>query len=285
MTQNANSYLIKRWIIKALCYLFFIVLFVICIGPVYMLLINATRNTVQIHGGPSLLPGTSFFENWRSLSALGIDVWLGIRNSSIVAFSSTFLTVYFSLLTAYAVVVYNFRFKKALFVFVLAMTMIPANLYLIGFFQYMHTLGLLNTFIPLIVPAIAAPATVFFFKQYLEGSLSMDLIQAARIDGASEFGIFNRIGLPLAAPGAFTMGIFSFVTAWNSFMGPLFLLGGNQDLHTLPLIMMRMQGDTYQRDLGAIYFGMAITLIPIIIVYAIFSKYIVSGIALGAVKE
>lgn len=283
--QVDSGYLIKHGLTKALCYFFLVVLLLICVVPVYMLLINATRTTPQIQQGFSMIPGTSFLDNWQTLSALGIDVWLGIRNSSIVAFSSTFLTVYFSLLTAYAIIVYDFKFKNAMFVFILAMIMVPGQLYLIGFYQYMHALGLLNSFVPLIVPAIAAPGAVFFFKQYLDASISHELIQAARIDGASEFGIFNRIALPMALPGAFTMGIFSFVGSWNAFMGPLFLLGGNPDLHTLPLLLDRLQGDTFRRDLGAIYFGMAFTLIPILIVYFAFSKFIITGISLGAVKE
>ncbi|MCL2386969.1 MAG: carbohydrate ABC transporter permease [Defluviitaleaceae bacterium] len=284
-TQNMGLYVAKQWIVKILCYLLLIALFLVSVVPIYMLLINATRTTVQIQSGISLIPGTAFFDNWETMSNLGVDVWLGVRNSAFVAFTSTFLTVYFSMLTAYALVAYNFRFKKIFFVFVLAMIMVPGQLYIVGFFQYMHSMGLLNTFIPLIIPSIAAPGTVFFCKQYLDSSVSHELIQAARIDGASEFGIFNRIILPLAAPGAFTMGIFAFVASWNAFMGPLFLVGGDQNLHTLPLIINRLQGDTFRRDLGAIYFGMAFTLIPILFVYAAFSRFIVSGISLGSVKE
>jgi multiple sugar transport system permease protein len=280
-----SNYAAKQNLIKFVCYVVLILLFIISITPMWILLINATRSTEQINLGLSLLPGTNVMNNLYTLNAMGVDVLLGVRNSSIIAFSSTFLSVYFSLLTAYAINVYNFRFKKQIYVFILAMTMVPGQLYLIGFFQYMHAMGLLGTFWPLIVPSIAAPGTVFFFKQYLEGALVPELIQAARIDGASEFGIFNKIGLPLAAPGAFTMAIFAFVGSWNAFMGPLFIIGPSQHLHTLPLIMQRLQGDAFQQDFGAIYFGMAITLIPIIIVYAIFSKYIIGGISMGSVKE
>jgi multiple sugar transport system permease protein len=270
---------------RILVYIFLVSILLICVVPVFMLLINSTRTTEQINMGFSLVPGTAFFDNWRTLNDLGVNVWLGIKNSSIIAFSTTFLSVYFSMLTAYALIAYNFRFKKVFFVFILSMIMVPGNLYLVGFYQYMHGLGLLNSFTPLIVPAIAAPGTVFFSLKYLESSVSHDLIQAARIDGAGEFSIFNRIVLPMAVPGAFTMGIFAFVGAWNSFMGPLFILGGNQDLHTLPLILDRLQGETFRRNFGAIYFGMAFTLIPILVVYAAFSKFIISGISLGAVKE
>jgi len=270
---------------KVLIYTLLIILLIISVVPVWMLLVNATRTTEEINRAISLIPGTNLLNNWRSLQERGIDIGLGIRNSSILAFSTTFLSVYFSMLTAYAIVVYKFRFKRQFYAFILAMTMIPAQLYLIGFLQYMHFLGLLNTFTPLIVPSIAAAGTVFFCKQYLEGVVSMELVQSARIDGASEFRIFNRIILPMAAPGAFTMAIFAFVASWNAFMTPLFMIGAEHRLHTLPLILNRIQTDAYHTDFGGVYFGMAVTLIPIIIVYAVFSKYIISGISLGAVKE
>jgi len=280
-----NTYTLKRHITKFFCYFLLVALFVICVIPVYMLLVNATRSTHEISRGLSLVPSTFFLTNWRTLSNVGLNIGLGIRNSSIVAFSTTFLSVYFSMLTAYAICVYNFKFKKQFYGFILAMVLVPGQLYLIGFFQYMNTLGLLNTFAPLIIPAVAAPGTVFFFKQYFNASIVPELIQSARIDGAGEFAIFNKIIMPMSAPGAFTMAIFAFVASWNSFMGPLFLIMGNPNLHTLPLMMNRMQAEAYRPDFGAVYFGMAITLIPIIIVYAAFSKYIVTGIALGSVKE
>lgn len=280
-----NIYVFKRSLAKFISYTFFVILAIITVLPVHMLLINATRSTAEINAGISLLPGRSLLENWRIVQGFGVNIPLGIRNSAIIAFSSTFLTVYFSLLTAYAISVYNFRFKKLFYGFILAMNMVPMGLFLIGFFQYLHALNMLNTLPPMIIPAIAAPGAVFFFKQYLDATLVPELIQAARIDGASEFGIFNRIALPLAAPGAFTMAIFSFVGSWNAFMGPLFIIGGNSDLHTLPLIMSRLQGDAFRTDFGAVYLGMAITIVPILIVYVIFSKYIISGIAMGSVKE
>ena len=280
-----NKYQLKRTTARTLCYIFLIILFLVTFLPVYLLFVNATRSTAQINAGFSLIPGTSLMDNWRIVDGFGLDIPLGLRNSFVIAVSSTFLTVYFSLLTAYAVNVYNFKFKRAFYGFVLAMTLVPMSLYLIGFFQYMHMLGMLNTLPPMIIPAVAAPGAVFFFKQYLDAALVPDLIQAARIDGTSEFGIFNRIVLPLAAPGAFTMAIFSFVGSWNAFMAPLFIIGGNTNLHTLPLIMQRLQGDAFRTDWGAVYLGMAISLAPVILVYAIFSRYIVSGITLGSVKE
>ena len=248
-----------------------------------MLFINATRANADINRGISLFPSTYILRNWEGLTARGLNFIRGGINSTFIAFSTTFLTVYFSLLTAYAIKIYNFKFKKQFFVFIVAMMMIPGQLYIIGFFQYVSTLGLLNSYIPLIIPSVAAAGTVFFAKQYFDASLMPEIIQSARIDGASEFQIFNKIALPIAAPGAFTMGIFAFVGTWNSFLTPFMLLS-DQSRFTLPLMMAQVNSDPFITDFGVIYLGMAITLIPVIAVYALFSKYIISGISLGSTK-
>jgi multiple sugar transport system permease protein len=110
------------------------------------------------------------------------------------------------------------------------------------------------------------------------------LIDAARIDGCGELGIFHRIMLPIAKPGAFTLGIFAFVGSWNNFFTP-FIMISKMNKYTLPMLVQTLRGDTYRTEYGSIYLGLVVSIIPIIIVYAIFSKYIVNGIAMGAVKE
>ncbi len=136
----------------------------------------------------------------------------------------------------------------------------------------------------MILPLIANAGAVFFGKQYLESMVIQDLIDAARIDGASELGIFHKVMMPLAVPGAATMGIFAFVASWNNFFNP-FILISSIEKYTLPMLVQTLRGDVYRTEYGAIYLGLAITIVPIIIMYAFFSRYIVSGIAMGAVKE
>src|SRR5690606_33743372 len=111
-----------------------------------------------------------------------------------------------------------------------------------------------------------------------------DLIDAARIDGASELKIFHSIMFPLAMPGAATMGIFAFVASWNNFFNA-FILITSLDKYTLPMLVKTLRGDVYRTEYGAIYLGLALTVVPVIILYALFSRYIISGIAMGAVKE
>jgi multiple sugar transport system permease protein len=205
-------------------------------------------------------------------------------NSLFLALASMFVSVYFALLTAYGIVVYNFPGKKLFSNFIVVLVMIPMQLSIIGFYQYMSKLGLTDNYAALILPQIASAGAVFFAKQYLESMVIWDLIDAGRIDGASELSIFHTIMLPIAVPGAATMGIFAFVGSWNNFFTP-FIMISSLEKYTLPMLIQTLRGDVYRTEYGAIYLGLAITVVPIIILYAVFSRYIVSGIAMGAVKE
>jgi len=181
-------------------------------------------------------------------------------------------------------VVYNFKGKKFLYDFILVLVMIPTQLTIIGFYQYMVKLGLDDNYLSLILPSIASAAAVFFCKQYLDSIVIHDLVDAGRIDGATELGIFHSIMMPIAAPGAFTLAIFTFVAAWNNFFNA-FILITSRDKYTLPMLVQTLRGDVYRHEYGAIYLGLAATIVPIIIIYFLFSRYIVSGISMGAVKE
>ena len=144
--------------------------------------------------------------------------------------------------------------------------MVPTAVNITGFYRLMNAMGLLGTRWPLILPAIAAPSTVFFIKQYIDTSLSKEIIEAARIDGAGEFYTFNRVCLPILVPALATQGIFSFLGSWNNFFAPSILLT-KQDLKTLPLMVSLLYGDRYT-DYGAIYIGLSASVFPIIIAYA-----------------
>lgn len=278
------SYTTKTRLLRALVYLVLFILLVICIVPIWILLVNSTRSTAEIQQGISLVPSNNLVTNWKTLTGRGFSIMKGFYNSSFISVSVTVLAVYFSMMFAYAIHVYDFKYKKLLAGFVVLLVMVPTQVSIIGFFRYMAALKLTNTYIPLILPAIAAPGSIFFALQYLESVIATELIDAARIDGCSEIGIFHRVMLPIARPGAFTMGIFAFVAAWNNFFTP-FILISKMDKYTLPMLVQTLRGDTYRTEYGSIYLGLAVSILPIIIVYAIFSKYIVSGISMGALKE
>ena len=269
---------------RVLIYILLALLLLITLIPVWLLIVNATRSTLQIQQGISFLPSTYILSNYKILLSKGLDLPRGFLNSFVIASSTTLITVYFSMLTAYGIVAYDFKGKKYLYNFILVLVMIPMQLSIIGFYHYMVKIGLDDNYLSLILPSIASAASVFFCKQYLEGVMIQDLIDAGRIDGASELGIFHRIMFPLAAPGAFTLGIFTFVAAWNNFFNA-FILITSRDKYTLPMLVQTLRGDVYRHEYGAIYLGLAASIVPIIIIYFLFSRYIVNGISMGAVKE
>jgi len=279
-----QSYRFNTALMRIFVYAVLIILLVVTIVPIWLLIVNATRSTSEIQQGISILPSTHLLDNYNILLGRGLNMVRGFSNSLFVAVASTVITVYFSLLTAYGIVVYNFKGKQFFSNFIVLLVLIPMQLSIIGFYQYMSRLGLTDNYASLILPLIANAGGVFFGKQYLESMIIHDLIDAARIDGASELGIFHRVMMPLAAPGAATMGIFAFVASWNNFFNA-FILISSIDKYTLPMLVRTLSGDVYRTEYGAIYLGLAITIVPIIIIYAIFSRYIVSGIAMGAVKE
>jgi multiple sugar transport system permease protein len=279
-----QSYRFNTALMRIFVYAVLIILLVVTIVPIWLLIVNATRSTAEIQQGISILPSTHLLDNYDILLGRGLNMVRGFSNSLYVAVASTIITVYFSLLTAYGIVVYNFKGKQFFSNFIVLLVLIPMQLSIIGFYQYMSRLGLTDNYASLILPLIANAGAVFFGKQYLESMIIHDLIDAARIDGASELGIFHSVMMPIAAPGAATMGIFAFVASWNNFFNA-FILISSIEKYTLPMLVRTLSGDVYRTEYGAIYLGLAITIVPIIIIYAIFSRYIVSGIAMGAVKE
>ncbi|MGB5062099.1 MAG: carbohydrate ABC transporter permease, partial [Candidatus Promineifilaceae bacterium] len=274
-----KNYTLNTKIIRGFIYVFLLILLVITITPIWLLIVNATRSTVEIQQGLSLLPSRHILDNYNILLGRGLNLWRGFFNSLFVAVATTIISVYFSLLTAYGIVVYDFKGKKLFSNFIVVLVMIPMQLSIVGFYQYMSKLGLTDNYASLILPAIASAGGVFFGKQYLESVVIQDLIDAGRVDGASEIGIFHRIMMPLAVPGAVTLGIFAFVASWNNFFNA-FILISSIEKYTLPMLVQTLRGDVYRTEYGAIYLGLAITIVPIIVIYALFSRYIVSGIAM-----
>ncbi len=279
-----TNYRFATNLMRFFIYIVLIALLIVTIVPIWLLIVNATRSTTEIQQGLSMFPSTHLIENYKILLGKGLDLPRGFANSTFLAVSSTIVSVYFSMLTAYGIVVYDFKGKRFFSNFIVLLVMIPMQLSIIGFYQYMSKLGLTDNYAALILPLIANAGGVFFGKQYLESMVMHDLIDAARIDGASEFAIFHQVMMPLAIPGAATMGIFAFVASWNNFFNA-FILISSLEKYTLPMLVQTLRGDVYRTEFGAIYLGLAATIVPIIIIYALFSRYIVSGIAIGAVKE
>ncbi|CRZ34178.1 multiple sugar transport system permease protein [Herbinix hemicellulosilytica] len=270
---------------KVLIYVVCIILALLSIFPFWVMVVNATRNTYQIQANAvSLIPSSYLANNWKVLVGKSFNPLKGFINSMIISTCSTILTVYFSSLTAYGLVAYDWRLRQPFFSFIMAIMMIPAQVTSIGFYQFMYRINMTNNFLPLILPAVAAPTTVFFMRQYLLGTLNIDIINSGRIDGAGEFHIFNRIILPIMKPAIATQAIFSFVGSWNNLFMPMVLLT-DSDKYTLPIMVSLLRGDFYKTEYGSIYLGLTLTVLPLFIIYFLLSKYIIAGVALGSVKE
>ncbi|HPZ15184.1 MAG TPA: carbohydrate ABC transporter permease [Sphaerochaeta sp.] len=270
---------------KTIIYIVCILLSLLSIFPFWVMIMNATRSTYQIQqSSVALLPGKNLLSNWRILTGKSFNPWVGFFNSMIISIGTTICAVYFSSLTAYALVAYTWRLRSAFFSFIMAVLMIPAQVSGIGFYQFMYRIGWTNSLMPLILPSIAAPAMVFFMRQYLMASLSLDIVASARIDGSGEFRTFNQIVLPIMKPAMATQAIFTFVGSWNNLFIPLILLT-RQEKYTMPIMVSLLRGDIYKTEYGSVYLGLTLTVLPLFVIYFILSKYIIAGVALGALKE
>lgn len=269
---------------KTILYVCITLLAVICLTPFAMMMVNATRTSDQIVKGFSLIPGTALAHNWEVVFSY-FNLFKGMLNSLIVALPATFLGAYFPAMTAYGLACYDFKGNKLIFWVILIFMMIPGTLSMIGFYQLCATLHITNSYIPLIVPAVAGTGTVFFLRQYIISSLSPSLVEAARMDGASELYIFHRIVIPIVFPAIATFSIMSFIGNWNNYLLPMIILNTPQK-YTLPVQLASLRSSTdITENYGAIYLCIAISMVPIILVFITFSKYIISSVSAGAVKE
>ena len=272
-----------------------IIITIICLFPIYILIINATRSSSDIISqGVSLLPGGSLIDNINTLNdptaangtyVRSFQMWVGYANSLIIAVSSAVLTVFFSGVTAYGLTVYDFKLKGFATTFILAVMMIPTQVVSTGLLQFMVQIHLNDNYIPLIVPAIAAPQVVFFMLQYMKSSFPLDIVEAARIDGCGELRTFLQISLPILKPAFAVQAIFAFVTSWNNYYTPsMLLISSKPEQRTMPMMVTYVLNNDKVTDFGVNYLVVAISIIPVVIVYLCLSKFIVKGVALGAVK-
>lgn len=277
------SILIQQIIRNAIC----IFLCILSLIPFWIMIVNATRTSVDIQSSFSLIPSHYLLENWQKMlyqASQNVPLWKYMTNSLIIAGGSTILAVYFSTMTAYGVTAYKFKGASFAWAFIMAIMMIPVQVSSIGFFRFIYQIGWGNNYMPLIIPAIAAPATVFFMRQYMISALPLEILDSARIDGSGEFRTFNTIAMPLMKPAVATQCIFAFIGSWNNFYTPSMLLT-SQSKFTLPMFVQQMRGERFRSDHGIIYVGLVVTIMPIFVVYFLLSKYIIAGVALGGVKE
>lgn len=270
-----------------------VIITIICVIPVLIILVNATRlNGAITKNGFSLIPGNGLAKNWTTLTdpeagpfSAVYNVWLGYRNSLVIAASCTVLSVLFSGLTAYGLTVYDFKLKKAATTFILAVMMVPMQVVSAGFIEFMIKIKWVDNYAPLILPAIAAPSVVFFMLQYMRSSFPLDIVEAARIDGSGEMRTFVQIALPILKPAFAVQAIFAFVAAWNNYYTPSIILISNKlQRNPMSIMVSAVLANDHTVDMGVQYLAIALSVLPVIVIYFFLSKFIVKGVALGAVK-
>lgn len=288
MNELSNENLKAKRRLKAsrfVVYLILIFLSVLCLFSFYMLFVNASRSNADLQGGFRLLPSNYFFKNLKNAwTDASINIPRGMLNSFIIAASTAVLSTYFSALTAYGIHAYDFKLKKVAFTFIMAVMVIPTQVSAVGFYQMCVKLHWTNSYIPLILPGIAAPVVFFYMKQYMESVLPMEIIDAARVDGSGEFRTFNTIILPMLKPALAVQLIFNFVQSWNNYFMPALLLD-KAEMKTVPLMIAQLRSADYSKfDLGKVYMFILLAILPVVVVYILLSKSIIKGVTAGSVK-
>lgn len=263
-----------------------IILSFMCLFFFYVLIVNASHSHAELQKGFSALPGKYFWKNLMNVANDGsFPMFRGILNSIIVSGCSAVLCTYFSSLTAYGLYAYDFKARNVAFTFIMAILVMPTQVTAMGFLRLITKMGLYDSLLPLIIPSVASPAVFYFMYSYLQSSLPMSLVEAARIDGSGEFRTFNSIVLPIMKPAIAVQAIFTFVGSWNNYFVPALVIQSKSKM-TVPILLATLRGADYMNfDMGKIYMMITVAIVPIIIVYLLLSKFIIAGVTLGGVKE
>ncbi len=269
---------------RIIAYVVLVLISFLCLFWFYALFINATRSNGDLTRGFSLIPGTALIKNWTSMMHCALPIMSSMRNSLFVALTSSLLSSYFSIMTAYGIHAYCFKGKKLFYTIMVGFMMIPKQVTALGFVDLVGRMHLRDSFIPLIIPEIAAPIVFYYMIKYMESTLPMSLVEAARIDGASELFIFNKVVFPLMRPAFAVQMIFKFVESWNNYFIPALILHDNSK-KTMPIVISLLRSSNFaDYDNGLIYMVIAFSILPSVIIYLFLSRFIISGITSGGVK-
>lgn len=274
----------KRSVHKIIAYVVLILVSFLCLFWFYALFINATRSNGELSRGFSLLPGSALVKNWNSMIHCALPVMNSMKNSLIISLCASALCSYFSIMTAYGIHAYCFPGRKMFYTVMIGFMMIPRQVTALGFISIVDKMHMMDTFWPLILPEIASPIVFYYMIKYMESTLPMSLVEAARIDGATELFVFNRIVLPLMKPAFAVQMIFKFVESWNNYFIPALILHEDSK-KTMPIVISLLRSGDYSNfDNGLIYMVIAFSILPSIVIYLCLSRFIISGITSGGIK-
>ena len=236
---------------------------------------------------PEWLPAHPTLENWRNLFAIRtISPWTWFKNSVVVASGTVVISVSLSALAGYAFAKKQFPGRELLFFLILATMMLPAQVTLVPMYLFVRKVGLYNTYFGMILPMVLYPFGVFLMRQFMQ-AIPNELLDAARIDGASEWGQFWRIAVPLSVPALSALTILTFFNAWSNFMWQL-LMAKDYTMMTLPVGVSYLAlvpiGERAVLDVGLLMAGGTFGAIPMILFFLFFQRYFVQGLMVGALK-
>ncbi|MCI4428772.1 MAG: carbohydrate ABC transporter permease [Burkholderiales bacterium] len=254
----------------------------IMLAPFYFMFVFATHSRTEIFSlPPPVFFGDDFFNNLKILTER-MPFWRNLGWSVYVAIASTVLTLLFCSMGGYAFAVFDFRFKNALFGLVMGTMLLPSFMNMIPTFMIMDMLGWIDAPRALYIPGAASAFGIFLMRQFVATSIPKDLVEAARMDGCSELGIYARIVLPLLKPALGTLGLITFIASWNNFIGPLVVMR-SPEMYTLPLALRSLQSPV-NTEWGALMTGSAIATLPLVVLFVLSSRQLIAGLTAGAVK-
>ncbi len=254
----------------------------IMLAPFYFMFVFASHSRTEIFSlPPPLFFGDDFLMNVK-IHVDRIPFWRSLGWSLYVALASTGLTLLFCSMGGYAFAMFEFRFKKSLFLLVMGTMLLPSFLGMIPTFMIMDAFGWIDQPRALYIPGAASAFGIFLMRQFITASIPRDLVEAARMDGCGELSIYWRIVLPLLKPALGTLGLITFIASWNNFIGPLIVMR-SPEMYTLPLALRSMQSPV-NTEWGAVMAGSAIATLPLLVLFAISSRRLIDGLTAGAVK-
>ena len=273
----------RMWRTKAVLWITLGLGAIFMVAPFYWTIVTSFKSREEVMlFPPTFWPMNPTLEHWIGLTKLTFGSFsLFFRNSAFISFTVTALILLTSALSGYVFSKHHFRGRDALFVGILCMLMIPFNISIIPLYAMMVDLKWTNTYLPLIIPSIYSPVGIFLMRQFIQ-SIPDELIDAARIDGASEFGIFFRLIIPLSTAALGALAIFTFIGQWDDFLWPLVIIDESK-LYTLPLALSRFRGRT-TTNVGGLAAASLVAVIPVLIVYFFAQRRFIEGIAMTGIK-
>lgn len=268
---------------KVFTYVFLTIAALISLFPFYFMFVSATNTNAEILSAtPKLIFGSHLVENFKNLNKK-MDILRILMNSTIMTVTYTALSIILHSMAGYALAKFEFKGKGLLFSLIMVTMMIPSQVMYVPLFTLMNNIGWADTYQSVVLPGLAGAFGIFLMRQNML-AFPTSLIEAARIDGCGEIGIFLKVVLPSQKPAIGALGIYMFMSMWNNFMWPLIILS-TKSMYNFPVALAMLDGVAWRKDYGVVMLATVCAVLPIMIIFLIFQKQFVAGVMGGAVKE